>query len=158
MSRKSSVFLAVVVALLFLSPPLLAAVTAQDEGELVFDKAKMFVSEQYKMKLKDVKLVFTKEHISIIGEDKAAKRTVIPYAKVKEAVYEYSQERRWGAAVLVSGLFLLSKGKKHWFTLVQGADKPEETVFQLHKDNYAKVLEAFEKASGQKVRMQAGKQ
>ena len=95
---------------------------------------------------------------SVAADPSREIHVVLVLAKIKEAVYQYSRERRWGAAVLVSGLFLLSRGKKHWFTLVQGVDKPEEAVFQLHKANFSGIPEAFEKASRQKVRMQAGRQ
>ena len=50
----------------------------------------------------------------------------------------------------LSPLFLLSKGKKHWFALIQG---DEETVFQLSKSNYGEVLNAIESKTGQKVKM-----
>jgi predicted DNA-binding protein (MmcQ/YjbR family) len=150
-------FLAPLIALLSVSLAVPATAIGQEKAVPTFDKAKMFVTEQYKMKQKDVKLAFTDKYISVLVKGESGPQITIPYTAIKEASYEYSSERRWGAAVLVSGLFLLSKGKKHWFTLVQGTDKPEETVFQLDKNNYANILAAFEKASGQKVRMLAEK-
>ena len=68
--------------------------------------------------------------------------------------YERSVHRRWKTAVLLSPLFLLSKGKKHWFALIQG---DEETVFQLSKSNYGEVLNAIESKTGQKVKMIASR-
>ena len=48
---------------------------------------------------------------------------------------------RWEAGVLVAGLFLLSKAEKHWLGVFQGED---ETVFQLSKTNYSRIIEAVE--------------
>lgn len=136
--------------------------TPQNESrELAFDDAKMFVTEDYKMKLRKVKLSFTTDQVLVTGDEgKFRDRVEFPYPSLKEAGYEYSSERRWGAAVLVSPLFLLSKGKKHWLTLVRNLPdgKTEETVFQLDKKNYAQILAAFERTSGKKVTMVSSKQ
>lgn len=58
--------------------------------------------------------------------------------------YGRSAHRRWKTAVLISPLFLLSKGKKHWFAALRECD---ETMFQLSKGNYSKILSAVESRS-----------
>ena len=55
-----------------------------------------------------------------------------PQGRVREG-----SASRWEAGVLVSGLFLLSKAKKHWLAVFQGED---ETVFQLSKTNYSRII------------------
>ncbi len=131
-------------------------------AESTFQKSQMYVVEGKKMMLRNVTLTFNDSALLIRPAGKAtfAERT-IPYTRVKNAVYEFSSERRWGAAVIVSPLFLLSKSKKHWFTLVckaeKEADAEEEVVFRLDKSNYANILDTFEKSSGTKIRMEASK-
>ena len=78
----------------------------------------------------------------------------IPYADITALEYEESKHRRWKTGILLSPFALLSKGKKHWFAVIQGE---EETVFQLDKSNYSKILDAVESKAGKKVKMVAGR-
>ena len=56
--------------------------------------------------------------------------------------------------MLLSPIALLSKGKKHWFSVIRGE---EETVFQLDKSNFSKILAVVESKTGKKVKMVAGR-
>ena len=49
---------------------------------------------------------------------------------------------------------ILAKGKKHWFAVIRGE---EETVFQLDKSNFSKILAVVESKTGKKVKMVAGR-
>lgn len=131
-------------------------------AETTFSKTQMYVVEGKKMVLRNVVLTFNDSALLVkpAGKSKVEEKT-IPYTRVKKAEYEFSAERRWAAAVIVSPLFLLSKSKKHWFTVVcksqtEGGED-EEVVFRLAKKNYSDVLSAFEKSSGIKVKMEAPK-
>ena len=73
---------------------------------------------------------------------------------ITEIEYEQSKHRRWKTGVLLSPLALLSKGKKHWFAVIRGE---EETVFQLDKSNFSKILAVVESKTGKKVKMVAGR-
>ena len=119
-----------------------------------FGKAKVYVEQNHKLKLvaasidvQDSELVATTN-----GKDPHVLR--IPYSDITELDYERSAHRRWKSAALVSPLFLLSKGKKHWIAVLRG---DEETVFQLSKANYSKILAAVEAESGKKVKMIASR-
>lgn len=70
------------------------------------------------------------------------------YANIKNAEYSYSKSPRWKSAILVSPLFLLSSGKKHWFMVKTDDDY---AVIQLDKTNYKLILAAFETKAGKKV-------
>ncbi len=130
-------------------------------AESTFQKSQMYVVEGKKMVLRNVTLTFNDSSLLVKPRKAALAERTIPYSRIKGATYEFSAERRWGAAVVVSPLFLLSKSKKHWFTIVckpqaEGGED-EEVVFRLDKKNYAEILDAFEKSSGIKVKMEAPK-
>lgn len=135
---------------------------AMTAAQSTFPKSKMYVVEGKKMVLRNVNLTFNGTGLLVTPVKKTAmEERTIPYKRIKSAVYEFATERRWGAAVVVSPLFLLSKSKKHWFTIVcepqtEGSED-EEIVFRLDKKNYADILDAFEKSSGVKVKMEAPK-
>ena len=76
------------------------------------------------------------------------------YSQITEMEYEQSKHRRWKTGVLLSPLALLSKAKKHWFAVIRGE---EETVFQLDKSNFSKILAVVESKTGKKVKMVAGR-
>ena len=78
----------------------------------------------------------------------------IAYSDVTGLEYERSAHRRRKTAVLISPLFLLSKGKKQWFAVLREGD---EIVFQLSKGNCSKILSAVESRSGLDVKMIAGR-
>ena len=52
--------------------------------------------------------------------------------------------------MLVSGLFHLSKGKQHWLAVFRGE---EETVVQLSKRRYTRIIDAVEAKTGKDVKV-----
>ena len=62
----------------------------------------------------------------------------IPSKSVTESFYSRVSGRRIGAAILISPLLLLTKGRKHYATLTfdDGADNVGAVEFKLHKSNY----------------------
>lgn len=115
-----------------------------------FSKSKMYVEQDHKLKLVSVSLEVREDSLVAVTRGKNPQTVRIEYSEVTSMEYERSAHRRWKTAVLISPLFLLSKGKKHWFAVLQGDD---ETVFQLSKANYAKILSAVESNSGLEVKM-----
>ena len=135
----------------FLLPALIACAPLSAQS---FGGAKMYAEQNNKLKLVRVSIdVQDAALVATIG-GKDGKIVEIPYAGITAMEYERSAHRRWKTAVLLSPLFLLSKGKKHWFALIQD---DEETVFQLSKSNYGEVLNAIESKTGQKVKMIASR-
>ena len=83
-----------------------------------------------------------------VTKGKSPETVSIAYSEIARVEYERTAHRRWKAGVLVSGLFLLSKAKKHWLAVFRGED---ETVFQLSKKNYSSIIEAVEAKTGMEV-------
>ena len=120
-----------------------------------FEKAKMYVEQEHKLKLHKVAIDVQDEALVVTGKSgKYSSIVRIPYAEITEIEYEQSKHRRWKTGVLLSPLALLSKGKKHWFAVIRGE---EETVFQLDKSNFSKILAVVESKTGKKVKMVAGR-
>lgn len=119
-----------------------------------FPRAKMYIEQDHKLKLVAVSLHVQEESLRATTLGKNPQTVQIPYSKVTGMEYERSKHRRWKMGVLVSGLALMSKGKKHWLAVIQGDD---ETVFQLSKTNYQKILSAVESHSGLDVKMIASR-
>ena len=119
-----------------------------------FGKAKMYVEQNHKLKLVGVTVDVQEDALVVTTGAKDPQFVRIPYPEITEMEYERSAHRRWKTGMLISPLFLLSKGKKHWFAVIVGE---EELVFQLSKSNYSKVLDAVESRSGMKVRMIASR-
>ena len=120
-----------------------------------FEKAKMYVEQEHKLKLHKVAIDVRDEALVVTGRSGKYSSVVrIPYAEITEIEYEQSKHRRWKTGVLLSPLALLSKGKKHWFAVIRGE---EETVFQLDKSNFSKILAVVESKTGKKVKMVAGR-
>jgi hypothetical protein len=120
-----------------------------------FQKSKMYVEQEHKLRLRKVEMAVQDDALVASGtSEKYLSKVRIPYAEITEMEYEKSKHRRWKTGVLLTPLALLSKGKKHWFAIVQG-DK--ETVFQLDKSNFSKVLAAIEEKTGKKVKMVASR-
>ena len=74
----------------------------------------------------------------------------IPTDAVTEIFYSRVSGRRIGAAILVSPLLLLTKGRKHYLTLAfdDGSDLVGAVEFQLHKSNYRGTLRSIEQVTG----------
>ena len=119
-----------------------------------FSKTKMYVERDHKLRLVSVSLDIREDSLVAVTLGKNPQTVQIAYSDVSGLEYERSAHRRWKTAVLISPLFLLSKGKKHWFAVLQEGD---ETVFQLSKGNYSKILSAVESRSGLDVKMIAGR-
>lgn len=119
-----------------------------------FSKTKMYVERDQKLRLESVSLDVREDALVAVGSGKNSQTVEIVWSDVTAMEYERSAHRRWKTAVMISPLFLLSKGKKHWFAVIRGED---ETVFQLSKGNYAKILSAVEAQSGLDVEMVASR-
>lgn len=74
----------------------------------------------------------------------------IPTSAVKELFYSRVSGRRIGAAILVSPLLLLSKGRKHYMTVSSNDGKAAigAVEFKLDKSNYRPILRSVETAAG----------
>ena len=120
-----------------------------------FKKSKMYVEQEHKLRLRKVDIDVQGDALVATGKtDKYLSTVRIPYAEITEIEYEQSKHRRWKTGILLSPLALLSKGKKHWFAVIRGE---EETVFQLDKSNFSKILAAVEGKTGKKVKMVASR-
>ncbi|MDE0104442.1 MAG: hypothetical protein OXN89_18875 [Bryobacterales bacterium] len=115
-----------------------------------FSKSKLYIEQNHKLKLVSVSLDIREDSLVAVTLGKNPQTVRIEYSDVTDMEYERSAHRRWKTGVLLSPLFLLSKGKKHWFAVLRGED---ETVFQLSKTNYARILSAVESRSGLEVKM-----
>lgn len=97
----------------------------------------------------DVIVSFNSDRMVIVpkdGDELAGKE--FTYGDIKSGEYSFSKSLRYKTAILVSPVFLFSRGKKHWFTIV---GSKESTVLHLDKKNYKAILAAFESHTGLKV-------
>jgi len=77
----------------------------------------------------------------------------IKYDAIKNITYEKASKPRYAAAVLVSPLFLLSHGKKHYLTF-QYADETGQgkyAIVHLDKKNAREAVACAEAQTGKKV-------
>ena len=133
---------------------ILALVACSPLSAQTFQKAKMFVEQGKKLNLVAVSVDVQDDALVTITKGKSPAVLRISYSEITAMEYEKSQHRRWKTGLLLSPLFLLSKGKKHWFAIIRGE---EETVFQLGKSNFSAILEAVESKSAKKVKMIASR-
>lgn len=117
-----------------------------------FKGTKMYVERGNKLKLVGVALDVQRDALVAAIRGKSPKVVRLDYSEITRIEYEKTSHRRWKAGVLVSGLFLLSKAKKHWLVVTRGE---EENVFQLSKKNYSRIISAIESKLGKKVKMVA---
>ena len=110
---------------------------------------KMYTIQGQKLKLVEVSFDLSDNSLEAVSKGKSPETVTIPYSEITKVEYERTAHRRWKAGVLVSGVFLLSKGKKHWLAVFQGE---EETVFQLSKKNYTRIIAAVEAKTGKDVK------
>ena len=108
----------------------------------------MFIEEDYKLRIRNVKIEFLDSALVVTRKKASALR--VPYTEITGIEHEKTKHRRLKTALIISPLFLLSKGKKHWFTVLQDE---KETVFQLDKSNFAKILKTAESRTGKKIQM-----
>ncbi len=120
-----------------------------------FEKAKIYVEQEHKLKLRKVAIDVQEEALVVTGKsEQYASVLRISYSEITDMEYEKSKHRRWKTGILLSPIALLSKGKKHWLAVIRGE---EETVFQLDKSNFARILAAVESKTGKKVKMIASR-
>ena len=113
-----------------------------------FERTKMYVTQGHKINLVKIGLTLQEKALVATVGGKMPEVVEIPYSEITRLEYEKSSHRRWKMGVLVSGVFLLSKAKKHWLGVFRGED---ESVFQLSKRNYQQVLAVMEARTGKKI-------
>lgn len=129
---------------------LLVCVTGITLSAQSFPGTKMYVVQAQKLKLVEVSFDLSDNSLVATSKGKSPETVTIPYSEISKIEYERTAHRRWKAGVLVSGVFLLSKGKKHWLAVFRGE---EETVFQLSKKNYTRIIDAVEAKTGKDVKV-----
>jgi preprotein translocase subunit SecG len=77
----------------------------------------------------------------------------IKYDTIKNITYEKASKPRYAAAVLVSPLFLLSHGKKHYLTFQynDGTGEGKYAIIHLDKKNAREAVACAEAQTGKKV-------
>jgi hypothetical protein len=80
----------------------------------------------------------------------------VPYDRINLLEYGQKVDRRIGAAIVLSPLFLLSKEHKHFLTIGFADDEGQQQamVFQVDKDDVRAVLVSLEARTGRKVQYQ----
>lgn len=93
-----------------------------------------------------------KKQVSFLQES-GSPAVAIKYDTIKTMMYEKASKPRYAAAVLVSPLFLLSHGKKHYLT-IQYTDENSEgkyAIVHLDKSNAREAIACAEAQTGVKV-------
>ncbi|HUJ93558.1 MAG TPA: hypothetical protein VLW46_01185 [Candidatus Bathyarchaeia archaeon] len=77
----------------------------------------------------------------------------IKFDAIKSITYEKTNQPRYAAAVLVSPLFLLSHGKKHYLTFqyVDDSGQGKYAIVHLDKSNARQAVACAEAQTGKKV-------
>jgi len=80
----------------------------------------------------------------------------IPYDKISVIEYGQKVDRRYAMAVLVSPIFVLSKKRQHYLTVVYADDNGREQalIFRVAKSDIRAVLVSLEARTGRKVQFQ----
>jgi hypothetical protein len=80
----------------------------------------------------------------------------VPYEKINLLEYGQKVDRRVGAAIVISPLFLLSKERKHFLTIGYADEqgRQQALVFQVDKGDVRSVLASLEARTGRKVQYQ----
>jgi hypothetical protein len=80
----------------------------------------------------------------------------IPYEQVNLVEYGQKVDRRYGAAILVSPLFLLSKKRAHFLTIGYADEqgRQQALVFRVDKRHIRAVLVSLEARTGRRVQYQ----
>jgi len=140
--RKARAMMTVVATILITS-----IVSAQTAPETF---SNVTLNLQVGEKKKDIDATVRYEPEALVILDKKTNTPVkkFPYTGINAAEYSFSKSPRWKSAILVSPLFLLSSGKKHWFMVKSESDY---AVMRLDKTNYKLILAAFETKAGKKV-------
>ncbi|MCY4596604.1 MAG: hypothetical protein OXC19_17610 [Bryobacterales bacterium] len=99
-----------------------------------------------------VEVTFGLQNSSLVGasKEKRPETVAILYFEITKVEHERTARRSRKAGLMIAGPFLLSKGKKHWLAVFQGE---EETVFQISKRNFTRIIDAVEAKTGKDVKV-----
>jgi hypothetical protein len=86
-------------------------------------------------------------------QDSGSSALTIKYDAIKNITYEKASKPRYAEAVLISPLFLLSHGKKHYLTFLYTDDTGEGkyAIIHLDKKNAREAVACAEAQTGKKV-------
>lgn len=86
-------------------------------------------------------------------QESGSPAVTIKYETIKSMTYEKASKPRYAAAVLVSPLFLLSHGKKHYLTIQYTGENSEGkyAIVHLDKSNVRDAVACAEAQTGVKV-------
>ena len=86
-------------------------------------------------------------------DEKGAPAFSIKYDAIKTILYEKTAKPRYAAAILISPLFLLSHGKKHYLTIqyTDAAGAAQFVIVHLDKKNAREAVATAEAQTGKKV-------
>jgi hypothetical protein len=88
---------------------------------------------------------------------RSKKKTIeVPYERINLLEYGQKVDRRYGLAIVVSPMFLLSKARRHFLTVgytdEQGSQ--QALIFRVDKGDIRSVLVGLEARTGRKVQYQ----
>jgi hypothetical protein len=88
---------------------------------------------------------------------RSKKKTIeVPYERINLLEYGQKVDRRYGLAIVVSPMFLLSKARRHFLTVgytdEQGGQ--QALIFRVEKGDIRSVLVGLEARTGRKVQYQ----
>lgn len=119
---------------------------------VTFKKTKEEYQVGQERKIRKVALSFTDEAVVVSSRNGRSRYAEIPFPSVTELVYERTTHPRIKTAIFLTPLALLSKGKKHWFTVkYKQEDESKFLLFQLDKKEYQQIIGAAETKTGVKV-------
>ena len=120
-------------------------------AQFTFDKVQIRTNFRAAEQGNKGKLVINSERIQFTKKDGVTEYFSIPAKAVTEVFYSRVSGRRIITAIVVSPLFLFTKGRKHYMTLSfnDDADLVGAVEFRLHKSNYRGALRAVEEVTGQ---------
>jgi len=150
--------IAILAALVFASAALLAQDAPKKQDDHRFKKAEFFqgTSTGQKKAGATVKgtLFFDNETKTVAFLQESGSPAVsIKYDTIKSLTYEKASKPRYAAAVLISPLFLLSHGKKHYLTIQYKGEDAEGkfAIVRLDKSNAREAVACAEAQTGIKV-------
>jgi len=82
----------------------------------------------------------------------------VPYEKISIIEYGLKVDRRYAMAALISPVFILSKKREHFLTVVFADDRGREQamIFKVAKGDIRAMLVSLEARTGRKVQFQDG--
>jgi hypothetical protein len=147
MQRKVCLILVVLTFLATHAPAQVAAI--QSFGKAEFYRPSGTETEKLRG---SVQINSQAEVLQFVGDSQNEPVLNLSFKQLKKLMYQKSSKPRYGAAVFVDPLFLLSRSKRHWLTIeyVDG-DQTKTALIRLDKGNYNKAIKAIEAATGLKV-------